>query len=59
MTVKNEIKKAVKEWGIFALIFGAYLFTGTMDYEDAALQHGVNCDSATYVNDNNTNCIGE
>lgn len=63
MTVKEEIKKSIKEWGIFALIFalifGAHLLTGTMDYEDAVLQHSVNCESATYVIDNNLKCTGE
>jgi len=58
MTVKGEIKKSIKEWCVFALIFGAYLLTGTMDHEDAVLQHGVNCESATYVFDNNLNCTG-
>ena len=48
-----------KELLIAALIIGAFCVTGTMDYEDAVLQHSVNCQSATYVIDNNLNCTGE
>ena len=59
MTVSNEIMKSLKEWAVLALILGAFCLTGTMDYNDAVLQHGVNCQSATYVNDNNLNCEGK
>ena len=46
-------------WLVIALILIAFCITGTMDYNDEVAQHSVNCESATYVNDNNLNCEGE
>jgi hypothetical protein len=59
MTVNNEIKKALKEWLCWFAFFALICVAGTMDYNDAVLQHDVNCQSATFVNDNNLNCEGE
>jgi hypothetical protein len=41
-------------WG--GLLFAAFCLVGTMDYQDEVLQHSVNCQSATYVFDNNLEC---
>lgn len=63
MPVKTEIKQAIKEWSIAALVFGLFLLAssiaGNLEMEDEILQHSVNCNSATYAYDNPHNCTGE
>ncbi len=46
--MKTQFKKIL----VCTFLFAAFSLVGEMDYQDAVAQHKVNCDSASYVNDN-------
>lgn len=57
--LKFRIKRAIsdskqhsKPLAVLVLILSAYSLVGVFEYEDEVLQHQVNCQSATYENDN-------
>lgn len=45
-------KEKLKPVAALVLILTAYSLVGAFEYEDEVLQHQINCQSATYANDN-------
>ena len=51
------MKQSTKENCIFGILFVLVIAGQSLAFDDDVAQHSVNCDSATYVNDNNLECL--